>query len=112
MHTNTTRATQNTTFPRPNRRKPQPYQHILSDLTVEAKQLKTPISPTTPTKTRNKNNTKCPIVQFLKLPRLLSPKPMKHDVVPFVGSPSSRRGEVTLPFRTSGVAISACGGLA
>ena len=60
MHTNTTRATQNTTFPRRNTRKPQPYQHILSNLTVEANQLKTPVSPTTPTKTRNKNNTKCP----------------------------------------------------
>ena len=61
MHTNTTRATQNATLPRRNRQNPTLYQHILSDLAVEANQLKTPVSPTTATKTRNKNNTKCPI---------------------------------------------------
>ena len=58
MHTNTTRATQNATLPRRNRQNPTLYQHILSDLAVEANQLKTPVSPTTATKTRNKNNTK------------------------------------------------------
>ena len=63
MHTNTTRATQNATFPRRNRQKPTLYQHILSDLAVDTNQLKTPVSPTTPTKTRNKNNTKCPIAR-------------------------------------------------
>lgn len=63
MHTNTTRATQNATLPRRNRQNPTLYQHILSDLAVEANQLKTPVSPTTATKTRNKNNTKCPITQ-------------------------------------------------
>lgn len=51
MHTNTTRATQNATLPRRNRQKPALYQHILSDLAVEADQLKTPVSPTTATKT-------------------------------------------------------------
>ena len=61
MHTNTTRATQNATLPRRNRQNPALYQHILSDLAVEADQLKTPVSPTTPTKIRDKNNTKCPI---------------------------------------------------
>ena len=61
MHTNTTRATQNATLPRRNRQNPALYQHILSDLAVEADQLKTPVSPTTATKTRIKNNTKCPI---------------------------------------------------
>jgi hypothetical protein len=67
MHTNTTRATQNATFPRRSRRKPALYQHILSDLAVEPNQLKTPVSPTTPTKTQTKNNTKCPIAPtFLK----------------------------------------------
>ena len=65
MHTNTTRATQNATFPRRNRQKPALYQHILSDLSVEANQLKTPVSPTTTTKTQTKNNTKCPIVQII-----------------------------------------------
>ena len=63
MHTNTTRATQNATLPRRNRQNPALYQHILSDLAVEADQLKTPVSPTTPTKIRDKNNTKCPIAQ-------------------------------------------------
>lgn len=63
MHTNTTRATQNATFPRRNGQKPTLYQHILSDLAVDTNQLKTPVSPTTPTKTRNKNNTKCPIAR-------------------------------------------------
>lgn len=63
MHTNTTRATQNATLPRRNRQNPTLYQHILSDLAVEADQLKTPVSPTTPTKIRDKNNTKCPIAQ-------------------------------------------------
>ena len=65
MHTNTTRATQNATLPRRNRQNPALYQHILSDLAVEADQLKTPVSPTTPTKIRDKNNTKCPIAQPL-----------------------------------------------
>ena len=64
MHTNTTRATQNATLPRRNRQNPALYQHILSDLAVEADQLKTPVSPTTPTKIRDKNNTKCPIAQL------------------------------------------------
>ena len=64
MHTNTTRATQNATLPRRNRQNPALYQHILSDLAVEADQLKTPVSPTTATKTRIKNNTKCPITHI------------------------------------------------
>lgn len=67
MHTNTTRATQNATLPRRNRQNPALYQHILSDLAVEADQLKTPVSPTTPTKIRDKNNTKCPIALSLTL---------------------------------------------
>ena len=66
MHTNTTRATQNATLPRRNRQNPTLYQHILSDLAVEANQLKTPVSPTTATKTRNKNNTKCPITPKIR----------------------------------------------
>ena len=65
MHTNTTRATQNATLPRRNRQNPTLYQHILSDLAVEANQLKTPVSPTTATKTRIKNNTKCPITPLI-----------------------------------------------
>ena len=67
MHTNTTRATQNATLPRRNRQNPALYQHILSDLAVEADQLKTPVSPTTPTKIRDKNNTKCPIAGYRSL---------------------------------------------
>ena len=66
MHTNTTRATQNATLPRRNRQNPALYQHILSDLAVEADQLKTPVSPTTPTKIRDKNNTKCPIAPKIR----------------------------------------------
>ena len=72
MHTNTTRATQNATLPRRNRQNPTLYQHILSDLAVEANQLKTPVSPTTATKTRNKNNTKCPITRKVEFTIVVS----------------------------------------